>query len=317
MSGIKIVGTGLALPQKVVSNEALSKTIDTSDEWIFSRTGIHSRYIAGEGENVYSLAKEAAQKAIEKAAKQDEEFSKEKIKAVFAATMTSDHIFPSVACMLQKELGLEKDIKAFDISAACTGFVYALQTAYGTFCAGCEEYILVLGAECMSSILNFQDRSTCVLFGDGAGAAILKKDHRKESCFLEISGTEGNDEVLFCEKKEDFIHMNGGQVYRFATKALRGAIQQLLEKSQNTMDDIDYLVCHQANARIIDSVKRKYPGQEEKFFMNMEHFANTSAASVAIAMADMYEKEILKPGMKIITAAFGAGLSWSGILMTI
>lgn len=320
MSGIKIKGTGYKLPEKIVTNDDLSRSLDTNDEWIFSRTGIHERHIAQNEESVFTLALEAAKSAIDKATADDIDFSKEKIIAVIVATMTSDYVFPSVACMLQKELGLENNIKAFDISAACTGFVYALQTAYGILNLHKDGYLLVVGSECMSRILNYKDRSTCVLFGDGAGAAVIRHDASQESVFIELSGTYSDSETLYCDISKNgdgYVHMDGGKVYRFATSSLKKAVDMLLKESKLTMDDIDYVVCHQANARIIESVKRKYPGHESKFFMDMESFANTSAASVALALSDMYEKRILKESMKIITVAFGAGLSWNAVLMTI
>ncbi len=309
-----------------MTNDDLGKIVDTNDEWIYSRTGIHKRQIIDDNEAVHTLALDAAKKAIKAAAKNDADFSTDKIRAVIVGTMTSDYVFPSVACILQKELGLRNDIRAFDISAACTGFVYSMQTAYEMLNSDNSGYVLVIGAECMSKVLNFKDRATCVLFGDGAGAAIVHWDPSDTAVFKEVAGTEGNDTDLYCknprkgieeEKADGFLHMNGGTVFKFATTSLKKAIDLLLEKTGDSIDDIDKIVCHQANARIINYVIKKFPGQEEKFFMNLENFANTSAASVAIALADMYDKELIKPGMKIILAAFGAGLSWNGILMTV
>jgi 3-oxoacyl-[acyl-carrier-protein] synthase-3 len=322
MSGVKVIGTGYSLPVKVVTNDDLSKVVDTNDEWIYSRTGIKSRHIISGDEAVHTLAVSSAEKAIKNAYENDSDFSKDKIIAVYVATMTSSYVFPSTACIVQKELELPESIKAFDISAACTGFVYALQTAADTLQThgGDEGYVLVIGSECMSRTLNFSDRSSCVLFGDGAGSVIIKKDDSESSVFMQLSGTEGNTEVLHCgtyNGGDGYLHMDGGKVYKFAITSLNGAIKKLLENSGSTMEDIDYVVCHQANSRIIDSVKKKYPGHEHKFFMNMETCANTSAASVSIAMADMYEKGLLKSGMKIITVAFGAGLSWNAVLMTV
>ncbi len=347
MAGLKIIGTGHALPRNVVSNDDLGKIIDTNDEWIYTRTGIKTRRIAREEEAVHILARRAAEAAIKKAAENDSAFSKDKIKAVLVATMTSDFVFPSVSCILQKELGLKNDIKAFDLSAACTGFIYAMQSAYELLNTDSRGYVLVVGAECMSRVLNFDDRSTSVLFGDGAGAALVCFDDSKESMFKEVSGSEGNLTDLYCRIKkrnegsydsllgenktlegeavycggenepDGFLHMNGGAVFVFATTALKKAINTLLDATGLTMNDIDMVVCHQANARIINHVKKKFPEDGHKFFMDLEEYANTSAGSVAIALSDMYEKALIRPGMKLILASFGAGLSWNGILMTV
>ncbi len=332
MSGITITGAGYALPGRKVENSELCRNLDTDDEWIVSRTGIRRRYIAQDEETPATLAVSAAEKALAAAAGRDPDFAKDRICAVLAATMTSDYVFPSVACIMQKTLSLPKEIAAFDISAACTGFVYAMQTARAILQTeyvkkqkpdgGQQEarYVLVVGCECMSKVLDFTDRSSCILFGDGAGALVLKEDRSRKSMFLNYAGTVGNTEDLFCRKPpfgNGFLHMNGQAVYRFATTALRGAMQRLLEEAGITLDAVDYVVCHQANARIIESVRRKYPGHEEKFFMDLGDYANTSAASVAIALADLFGQGRLKPGMIVLAVAFGAGLSVNGILMTL
>ena len=326
MPGLKISGAGFALPRNVVTNDDLKKFIDTSDEWIYSRTGIKTRHIIDADEAAHTLAIEASKKAIETAEKSDPDFSKDKIKAVIVGTMTSDYVFPSIACILQKELGLGSEIKAFDLSAACTSFVYALQTTFEILNAEHSGYVLTVGAECMSKVLNFKDRSTCVLFGDGAGSVIVRWDDSAAGVFKEVAGTEGNMTDLYCknprenvedERADGYLHMNGGEVYKFATGAMKKAVQKLLDETGNTMDDIGLVVCHQANARIINHVKKRFPGHEDKFFMDLEHFANTSAASVGIALADAYERKLIRPGMKIILASFGAGLSWNGILMSV
>ncbi len=320
MAGIHIHGTGSAVPEKIMTNEDLSNILDTSDEWIFSRTGIKKRHIKNENEAVHVFAVKAAKEAIESAKKRDPDFSENKIKLIITATMTSDYVFPSVSCIVQKELGLSLEAAAFDISAACTGFVYALQSAYGILGTSQNGYALIIGAECMSTVLDYSDRSSCVLFGDGAGAAVISFDGSEKSLFASVAGTQGDTEILYCLRKpkgDGYLHMKGGTVYSFAATTLKKAIEELLKKSGLSMNEIDMVVCHQANSRIIDSVKKKYPGHEHKFFKNMDEYANTSAASVAIAIDDLYKRDILKKEMKIITAAFGAGLSWNGIILTI
>lgn len=325
MPGIYIAGTGYKVPEKILDNDELSRTLDTSDEWIVRRTGIRRRHIAGKEESVWQLALEASRRAVENARKAEPEFSKDQIAAVITATMTSDYACPSVSCILQKELGLPEELEAFDLSAACTGYVYALHTAYGILKEQQQEkqkepYALVVGSECMSRIMDYSERSVCVLFGDGAGAAVIGLDLSEKACFSFLAGTSGNTESLYCrfgEEGDGFMHMNGPEVYRFATTSLRKSIDTLLARNGLTMDSVDWIICHQANARIIESVRKNYPGHEEKFFMDMDEYANTSGASVAIALADMYERKLLRTGMKVIMAAFGAGLSWNAMLLTI
>ena len=274
--------------------------------------------MASGGEYAHTFAAEAVRRAVMAAEKWDADFSPDKVTAVIAATITSEYACPSVACILQRELGLPEHIMAFDISAACTGFVYALQTANALLASREDGYIIVAGTECLSRHLDFKDRSTCILFGDGAGAAVLKRDPSPDAVFLECSGTRGNTEDLYCRTGTDgFVRMNGRAVFRFAANALREALDTLLEKSGSTMDRVSRIVCHQANARIIEAVRRRYPGYEDRFFMDLETIANTSAASVAIALADMDRRGLLAEGETIIAAAFGAGLSWSAVMMTL
>ena len=320
MAGIQILGTGLSVPGKILSNDDLSRMLDTSDEWIVKRTGIRRRHITDGGEAVHTLAVNAAGKAVMNAEASDSDFTRDKLSAVITATMTSDYVCPSVSCILQKELGLPQATESFDISAACTGFVFALHTAFCILNERKGGYALVTGSECMSRIMDYTDRACCVLFGDGAGAAVIRYDASDNAIFHFIAGTEGNTDDLYCSRgkgQDGFLHMNGGKVYRFASVSLKKAIERLLDECHITMDDVDMMVCHQANARIIESVRKNFPGHEHKFYMNMEEYANTSSASVALAMADMFEKGLLHSGMRVITAAFGAGLSWNAALMTL
>ena len=320
MAGIQIIGTGSAVPEKILSNDDMSTWLDTSDEWIYKRTGIKRRHIAAEGEGSHDLAIRAARQALERAKEADSGFSKEKLIAVITASMSSDYICPTVSCIIQEELSLPEDITAYDINAACTGFVYALQNAFRILKEDKDGYVLIVGSECMSRLVDYNDRSVCVLFGDGAGAAVLRFDPSDESMFLPIAGTKGSQKILYCRKppvSDGFLHMNGQEVYRFASNSLRTAIERLLERSGLSIEDIDQVVCHQANARIIDSVRRRFPGAEDKFYQHMEEYANTSGASVALVMNEMFQKGILHENMTIICAAFGAGLSWNAVLMTI
>lgn len=311
MQGIRIVATGRALPVRAVTNDELSKTVDTSDEWIRTRTGIRQRYIC-ERESCRSLAVEAAKKAVAKAG-----ISPNEIGAVVVATTTSDYAFPSTACMVQKELGLGEEVMAFDMNAACSGFLYGLHICRGLLFTGKKKYALLIGSEQMSRITDYTDRSTCVLFGDGAGAAILEKSG---GLFFHRAWSKGNDEALSCRGtgfSDAYIKMDGSSVFRFAVKVIPEGIDAVLSDAGLTIEDIDYVVCHQANERIIDHVSRKYNAGKEKFYVNIGRYANTSAASIPIALDEMAEKELLKKGMKIICVGFGAGFTWSSALIGI
>ncbi|MCI6811820.1 MAG: beta-ketoacyl-ACP synthase III [Lachnospiraceae bacterium] len=311
MQGIKIVATGRALPQRIVTNEELSKRVDTTDEWIRTRTGIGQRYIC-ENETCTSLAVRAAEKAMEKAG-----IGKDQVEAIVVATATSDLAFPSTACMVQKALGFPKELMAFDISAGCSGFLYGLGVARGLLLAGKKEYVLLIGSEQLSRITDFSDRSTCVLFGDGAGAAVISLT---EQPYAYRAWADGEAGPLFCPGvgiDGARLHMEGNQVFKFAVKAIAQGVEAILKDTKMSIGEIDFVVCHQANQRIIEHVKKKYEGTKTVFYMNMENHANTSAASIPIALDEMGEKGLLKPGMKMICVGFGAGFTWGSALLTI
>ncbi len=306
MKGLKIVSTGSCHPQNAVSNDKLSETVDTSDEWISTRTGIRQRYFS-EGETNVDLASNAAKQALERAG-----ISVEEIGACVVATFTPDNLTPSVACMVQNRLGLPKDAFCFDINAACSGFIYALNVARGILMQGGKKYALVIGSEVISRVLDFADRSTCVLFGDGAGAAVVTLS--ENSAYEFTCGADGNDAILNC-KTSGGLQMDGREVFKFAVGIIPECINTLLEKSQLALDDIDYVVCHQANERIISHVVKKMKAPSEKFFMNLQKYGNTSAASIPLALDEMASGGLLKEGMKIICVGFGSGLTWGGILL--
>lgn len=313
MQGIHIIATGRALPQKVVTNDDLSQIMDTSDEWIRTRTGIGQRYQC-ETETCASLAIDAAKKAVLKA-----QIDVSQIGAVIVATTTADYAFPNTACLVQKALGLSNEVIAFDMTAACTGFVYGLNVVRGLLMNSHKKYALLIGAEQLSRILDYTDRSSCILFGDGAAAAVIELS---DKLFIHKAWADGDadKEALSClGAGNDGAHlmMDGKMVFRFAVKALRQGIDEVLKEAELTIEDVDYVVCHQANARIIESVCKKYSGAESKFYVNIEHYANTSAASIPIALDEMYEKGMLKEGMKVVCVGFGAGFTWSGTLITI
>lgn len=313
MQGIHIVATGRALPAHLVINEELSKVVDTSDEWIRSRTGIGQRYRCEE-ETCASLAIEASERALQKA-----NIDKSEIGVVLVSTTTPDYSFPSTACLVQKALGLDKEVIAFDISAACSGFLYGLQICRGLLLTGRKKYALLVGSEELSRILDYTDRASCVLFGDGAGAAVLELG---DDLFFHRAWSDGDGEkeALSCAGTgypQGRLKMDGKMVFRFAVKAVKEGIDTILEDSGLNLNEVDYIICHQANVRIIESVQKKYEVSPDKFYINIDRYANTSAASIPIAMDEMFEKGLLKRGMKVICVGFGAGFTWSSALFTV
>ena len=294
--------------------------METSDEWIRSRSGIGSRQYCGEGESCLTLAAEAGRRAMRNGG-----VSPEEIRVIIAATSSGDYIVPSMAAMVQKELGIPEEVTAFDLGAGCTGFLMALAAARGILLgmeaeeeAGRETRppkALVIGCEQLSSLLDRDDRGTAILFGDGAGAAVISLS---DGLFCQKSWSRGDDHALRLSgvgRPDQHIRMQGQEVFRFAVHALKQGIDEVLAGTGLGMEDIDYVLCHQANARIIDHTARQYPGSAEKFLMNIETRGNTSAASVPILLSEAVERNTFRPGMKVILAAFGAGLTWSAILM--
>lgn len=305
--GLRIVGTGHYAPAHVVTNDDLSKIVDTNDEWISSRTGIRRRHFAAEGEKNEDMAFAAAKMAIDNAG-----IDKNDIGVVVVATIRPDHMTPSMACMLQKRLEIPEDSACFDVNAACSGFMYGVQIARGLLMQSNKRYAVVVGSEMLSKILDMTDRGTCILFGDGAGAAVIElSDENRYFCVL---GTSGDDDVLECPNHdgERFVNMKGSDVFKFAVSTVPKAIFQLIEQADVNMDDIDMFVCHQANQRIVESVSKKCKQSMEKFYLNMDEYGNTSSASIPIALSEMNQKGLLKPGMKIICVGFGGGLTWGG-----
>ena len=315
MRGIHIVGTGRALPEKILTNEDMSRLVDTSDEWIVTRTGIRQRHICGQ-ETCASLAATAAKKALQEAAEK-EQVRPEEIGAVVVATATSDYDFPSTACLVQKELGLSSETMAFDLAAACSGFLYGLEVCRGLLTDSRKKYVLLIGSEQLSKITDYTDRQTCILFGDGAGAAVLRLD---DSLYVHRAWSRGSSESLYCEgvgTDGAKLKMDGSEVFRFAVRAFTQGMEEVLMEAGVRLEEGDHVICHQANRRIIEHVMKKYPGQERKFYINIEHYGNTSAASIPIALDEMREKGMLKEGMRVLAVGFGAGFTWSGALFTI
>lgn len=318
MNNIKILGSGYAKPLKTITNYDLEKRVDTSHEWIVQRTGITQRYIS-ENENTSDLGYRAALAAIK-----DAEMEANDIDAIIVATMTPDHLTPSTACLIQEKLGLNhKQIFAVDLNAACSGFLYAFQIA----CSLLERFekILIIGSETLSKIIDWQDRSTCVLFGDGAGAMIITKGN---SHVYHYADSEGDNQNVLIAKglslTKDLTHpiqspiylsMQGQEVFRFAVRVMQESIEKVLQLSGLSIDDIDLIIPHQANYRIISHVAKKMKVDISKFYINISEFANTSSATIPIAFGDAKEKGFIHENSKIIMVGFGGGLTYGATLI--
>lgn len=320
MINTKILGTGSYVPSTVLTNDDLRRFVDTSDEWIQSRTGIKERHIVTD-EGTTDLAYEASLKAIE-----DSGIDKDEIDLVIVATVTPDNYFPGVSNLLQARLGL-KEVMTFDINAACSGFVYALNIADKMIKSGTYNNALVIGSETLTRLTDWRDRNTCVLFGDAAGAMVIGRS--EENGIMDIiCGSRGDTEDLLISKninikdpelneisKQDHIHMNGAEVFKFATRILPKTVNDLLDRNNLTLDDIDYMVAHQANERIISKAAKDLKFSMDKMFVNIDKYGNTSAASVPLAIDEAIRTKVLKKGDKFITVAFGGGLTWGGALI--
>jgi 3-oxoacyl-[acyl-carrier-protein] synthase-3 len=304
----------------MVSNDDLAKLVDTNDEWIYSHTGIKNRHIADEHESTSDLAVAAIRKLLNTSGVDLSE-----IGGIIVATATSDYLgFPSTACVIQNKLGLD-EIFAFDIAAGCTGFIYAINIAQSLMATNGTDNIIVVGAEKLSAITDWSDRNTCVLFGDGAGVALLGKGIHGQSKLIDSvlhARGSGFDKLLIPsggthdrQGENNHLHMDGRAVYTFAVKVVKEVILELLERNNLTVDEIDWIVPHQANLRIIQAAAKRLSIDESKFFINIGHYANTSAASIPIALNDMIEQGLLKRGMKVLTVGFGAGLTYGGNLL--
>lgn len=312
MNGIKIRGTGRCVPKKVVTNQDLANIVETSDEWITTRTGIQHRHHCVT-ESHADLCLGAARSALEKAG-----VTPDQIGAVIVATVTPGTACPSAACLLQRDLGLPADIPCFDLNAACTGFLFALHTMECLLNASPRKFGLVVGAEQLSRVINWEDRNTCILFGDGAGAAVVECREGWPSISA-VLGAKGDDELLRLPGLEagerSFIAMDGKKVFKFAVEAVPACIDAVLEKAGKTVEDVDFFVFHQANARIIDLAVRKYHVPPEKYYKNISEYGNTAAASVPLVLSELQDQGRIGPGSRMLVVAFGGGLTWGGALM--
>lgn len=311
MEGLQLIATGGAVPGRLVTNDDLSRLVDTSDEWITTRTGIRQRHFCGEGESATTLAVTAARQALERSG-----LDAGQIGCCVCGTLSAEYATPSMACLVQKELGLPQDIPVLDVNAACSGFIYAAAVARGLLAVrpgDARRYALVIGCEQLSRLMDMTDRSTCVLFGDGAGAAIFELVPDAE--FAVDLGARGD--LAIETPSGGPIRMDGKAVFRFAVDALPRTLHAVLDATHHTLDDVDWVVCHQANSRIIDHCVKKLAADPGKFYKNMDRHGNTSAASIPVALNELAESGRLRPGMRVACIGFGGGLTWGGMLITV
>jgi 3-oxoacyl-[acyl-carrier-protein] synthase-3 len=321
---VGITGIGAYAPSRVLTNADLERMVDTTDEWITTRTGIRERHIAEPGQAASDLALPAARDALAEAGLEGED-----IDLVVVATATPDMLFPATAAILADELGARK-AAAYDLLAGCTGFVYALSQAYGALATGLSKRALVVGTETLSKITNWQDRSTCILFGDGAGATVVEPVAEGGILGFEL-GADGSGGPDLCvpaggsrtpataealEQELQFIKMRGQEVFRFATRVMVTSAEELLAECGAGVEDVDLYVPHQANKRIIDHAVKNLGLDSERVFMNIDRYGNTSSASIPLCLAEARDQGLLEDGTRVLMSAVGAGLTWGSAYMT-
>ncbi len=319
-----VTGWGMAVPERIVTNAELERLVDTTDEWIVSRTGIRERRVVGKHDSTSTLAARAGARALERT-----ELTARDLQLIIVATCTPDHLFPATACLVQDLLGAGR-AGAFDLSAACTGFIFAVNMAAQAIRSGAIDNALVIGAETLSRFVNWEDRSTCVLFGDGAGAFVLQASDRPGgilSCVMRSDGSGGNlltvpaggsripASLETVEKGQHLIQMNGREVFRFATRVMASATREAAERAGLRVEDIDLIVPHQANLRIIEAAARGLKMEMSRFFVNIERYGNTSSASIPVAVCEAFDQGRIHPGNRLVLVGFGAGLTWGALSM--
>ena len=320
----RIISTGASVPEQVITNGDLSKIVDTSDEWITQRTGIKKRHISG-GENTSHFAINTARQVLERA-----EVAAEDVDLIIVASVTADHGTPSLACMVRKEIGAVNAV-AFDVNAACSGFMFALSIADKYIKTGMYENAIVIGAETLSKIVDWKDRATCVLFGDGSGGAYVEKSEdmgileeelgaKGELWNILTQGYVGCSNAFNDIKHEKdnlwYVNMDGRAVFKFATKAVTKSIERVMDNAGVKADEIKYVVPHQANARIVDIISRKLGVAHDKCYMNMSEYGNTSSASIPIVLNELNEKGLIERGDKLLLTGFGGGMTWGTMLIS-
>jgi len=321
---VGILGSGSYVPERVLSNEDLEKMVDTSDEWIFTRTGMRERRIADPRQATSDLAVEAGQRAIE-----DAGVAPEDIDLIIVATVTPDHMVPATACLVAERLGLRAP-GAFDLEAACTGFVTALITGRAMVAAGSARTALVIGAECMSRIVDYEDRASCILFGDAAGAVVISADAPRGEILHTFMGSDGSGadvmkipaggsrrplDMVALEERLNYLHIRGNETFKFAVGKFRELVERQMHALDFTVDDLGLVVPHQVNYRIIESALKKLDVDLDRIFMNLHKYGNTAAASVPVAFDEARREGRFTPGKYVSIVAFGAGLTWSSVLL--
>lgn len=319
---IQVTGTGSYLPSSVLTNHDLEKMVDTSDEWIISRTGISERRVAHNGLTTSDMAAMAAKNAIEKAGRKPEE-----IDVIIVATVTADYMFPSTACLVQNKIGAQ-NAAAFDLSAACSGFLYALIAGISFINSGCYKNVLIIGAESLSKITDWTDRSTCVLFGDGAGAVLLEADKYANTTqvMYKCLGADGSGSYMLevpaggtakpastdtVKNREHFIKMRGNELYKWAVNKMKDLVEDAISKSGISADDVKYIIPHQVNIRIIEAALKRLNIPIDKVVINLDKYGNTSSASIPIAIDELNRAGKLKKDDIVVLVAFGSGLTWA------
>jgi 3-oxoacyl-[acyl-carrier-protein] synthase-3 len=319
-----VAGWGMAVPERVLTNAEIAKTVDTSDEWIVSRTGISERRIAGPRETTASLAVDAARAALDCA-----DISPRQLDLIIVATSTPEYVFPATACLVQDTLGAS-NAGAFDLSAACSGFMYALGVGANAIRSGAMDTVLVIGSETLSRVVNWKDRGTCILFGDGAGAFVLKSSPVPGGVLATLMRSDGSGanaliipaggsymptSAATVRDNQHFIQMDGKEVYRFATKVMTSGAREVVAAAGLSMDDIALVVPHQANKRIIQSAARSLNMPEDRFVVNLNRYGNTSTASIPIAVCEAVEDGRVRPNDNLVLVGFGAGLTWGAAVV--
>lgn len=319
-----IIGLGSFIPDEVITNKDLEKMVDTSDEWIITRTGIRERRIADESMATSDLATIAAEKALK-----DAGIGAEDIDLIIVATVTPDMNFPSTACLVQDNIKAV-NAAAFDLNAACTGFLYASVIANQFISSGLYKYILVIGAECLSRFVNWKDRNTCILFGDGAGAAVFGRVDNGYGILSQYLGADGNGGKFLnlraggsrqpasfetVEKNLHYINMDGSEVFKFAVRIMVSAAEEAVKRAGMTIEDIDYMIPHQANIRIIDGAAKRLNIDPQKVWVNLDKYGNMSAASIPVALDEAFRAGCIKQGDNICLVAFGGGLTWGSCMI--
>lgn len=320
-----ILGTGSYAPDRILTNAELAHMVDTTDEWIISRTGIRERRIAGAHEHASDMAARAGAAAMRAAGVQPQD-----IDAVIVATISGDLPFPATACLVQEKLGLPRRT-AFDLQAACTGFIYGLEVASAFVQSGTHRHILLIGTEKLSSFIDWKDRSTCVLFGDAAGAVVIGPARTSHTGILGVkTGADGSDVELLYQPaggsrhpasadtvahRQHFLRMNGREIFKHAVLVMEKAVISLLAESKMTVEQIDCIIPHQANRRIIETLAERLEIPLERFFINLDRYGNTSAASIPLALDEAVRAGRVRPGHAVLCVAFGAGLTWGSSVM--